>query len=190
MHREIWRSIDGFPGYDASNKGRVRSFKNFRGDITREYHILKPRMNPNGYHIVVLYDTRHRPHQIAVHRLIASTFIPVHDDSLVVDHLDGDKTNNNVSNLEWVTGRENSLRAYNSGLYEAAFRKTRRPLLVTNLRTGEEIYFESVNEAARRLGFSPSIISRAANLLCDKVGHYQIEFAENEERLLFNNYNF
>lgn len=185
---EIWRPIDGFDGYVVSSCGRVGSYKNSHGYITDDRHILKPRTNPNGYLMVVLYDDYRNPHQLSIHRLVAATFIPNDDESLVVDHLDGDKTNNIVSNLEWVTCRENSIRAFDAGLYEPIFEKTRRPIMVTDMRTGEQVYFRGINEAARELGFSPAIISRAANMLCEKVGYYTIEFAGREEKLLFNNY--
>lgn len=147
--------------------------------------LLRLRTNPNGYNIVTLYDDDHRGHQLSIHRLVAQTFKPVNDDHLVVDHLDGNKTNNTVDNLEWVTSAENSRRAFDAGLYEPIFGKTRRPILVTDLRTGEQSYYISVNDAARILGFSPSIISRAANGLCETVSHYTIEFAGPEERLLY-----
>lgn len=166
--------------------GRVASRKNYRGEVTDSSHILKPRVNPNGYHIVTLYDRNRKPHQIAVHRLVAEAFIPNANRILVIDHVDGNKTNNSVYNLEWVTSRENSIRAYNSGLYEPIFAKTRRPVIVTDLRNGDTTYFEGVNDAARHLRYSAAVISRVANLLQDKVGHYAVEFAGYEDRLLYN----
>lgn len=183
----MWKAIEGFYGYEVSDNGSVRSFKNYHGLITDTYHILKPRTNPNGYQIVTLYDDQGIPHQLSVHRLVAKAFLPNTNNYPVVEHLDDDKAHNAVENLEWVTYQENSIRACNAGLYEPIFRKTRRPVMVTDLRTGEQTYFEGVNEAARCLGYSPAIISRVANMNGDKVGHYTIEFAGAEERLLFGN---
>lgn len=181
---EVWRRIRGFPGYEVSSEGRVRSYKDSHGRVTNDWHLLKPIMN-NRYYRVVLFDKDHVPCTKTIHRLVAETFMPVQDESLVVDHVDCDKTNNSLSNLEWVTCRENSVRAFDAGLYESIFEVTRRPVLVTDLWTGEELYFEGINDAARQLGYSPSILSRAANMLCDRVGHYVIEFAGPEERLLY-----
>lgn len=147
-------------------------------------------MNPNGYRVVTLYNDVSGTKQLSVHRLVASAFMPNDDKTLVVDHVDGNKTNNSLSNLEWVTCRENSIRACRNGRYETIFEKTRRPIIATDIRTGEQFYFEGINEASRKLGFSPSIISRAANLLCDYVGYYRIEFAGREDRLLFDQKNY
>ena len=182
---EKWKRVDGFPEYKVSTEGNIRSYKDSHGRAKRLSHIIKARTNPNGYRIAVLYDDQHTPHQMSVHRLVAKAFIPDFDESLVVDHLDGDKSNNSLSNLELVTGRENSRRAVKNGLYEPIFEKTRRPVVVTDLRTGSQMYFRGVNDASRAIGYSSSIISRAANMEIDKVGHYFIEFAGPEERLLY-----
>lgn len=125
---------------------------------------------------------------MSIHRLVATAFIPTDDQSLFVDHLDGDKSNNCVDNLEWVTNKENSIRACNMGLYEPAFSATRRPIIVTDLRNGEQSYFSGVNDTARKLGFSPAIISRSANGLSEKFGHYSAEFAGFDDRLLYTYY--
>ena len=180
----MWRDIPGYPRYQVSSLGRVRSYA--RDSINPS--ILKPRLNPNGYQVVCLYGSSDKPAQISVHRLVATTFMPVHGQELLyVDHLDGCKTNNRLSNLEWVDAKENSIRAFNAGLYEPIFEQTRKPVVATDLRTGEEFYFRGINEAARSLGYSPSIICRAANMLAEKVGYYVIEFAGREDRLLYQN---
>jgi len=181
---EIWKDIRGFPGYKISSEGRVSSCKNFRGELTNKSHLLKPRTNPNGYKVVSLYNDK-KPSQLSVHRLVAQTFMSIDDDSLVVDHLDDDKTNNSVDNLEWVTSKENSIRACNNGLYEPAFIETRKPVIATDLWTGETIYFKSVNDAARTLKLSAAIISRTANMICERAGHYTFEFADRDDRLLY-----
>lgn len=185
---ELWKRILGFPGYEISTHGRVRGFKDFQGRITNVPHMIKPIINNNGYRKVVLYDQNAIPHQRSIHRLVATTFIPTDDQSLVVDHLDGNKGNNCVYNLEWVTSKENSLRACNMGLYEPAFAATRRPIIVTDLRNGDQLYYSGVNEAARKLGFSSSIISKNLNGLADKFGHYYAEFAGPDDQLLYTYY--
>jgi hypothetical protein len=185
---EIWKRIFGFPGYEVSTHGRIRSFKDFQGRLMGVPHMIKPIINNNGYRKVVLYDQNAVPHQKSIHRLVAMAFIPTDNRSLVVDHLDGDKSNNHVDNLEWVSNKENSIRAYNMGLYEPTFAATRRPIIVTDLRNGDQSYYSGVNEAARKLGFSSSIISRNINGLTEKFGYYSAELAGPDDRLLYTYY--
>lgn len=187
---ELWKNVDGYPGYQVSSMGRVRSCRDYHGKLRpHDYHMLKPRVNSNGYEIVVLYDAQHKPWQASVHRLVAMYFLPIDDLSLVVDHLDGDKQNNAATNLEWVTSRENSHRAYRAGLYENSYAITRRPVVFTDLRNGEETYFTSIHDAARKTGYSTSAISKAANVILERLGVYSVEFAGREDRLLYGRYN-
>lgn len=84
-------------------------------------HILKPEremsytLNNRGYLSVVV---RRKTHML--HRLVAQAFIPNPDDKPFVNHIDGDKTNNDVSNLEWVTAAENNAHARATGLHKQA----------------------------------------------------------------------
>lgn len=96
---EIWKDIDGYEGlYQVSNLGRVKSSKH---DI-----ILKTYSN-RGYHQVQLSKNNIKSNK-TIHRLVAQAFIPNPDNKPQVNHIDEDKTNNKVSNLEWVTAKENS----------------------------------------------------------------------------------
>ena len=96
---EIWRDIKGYEGYQVSNCGRVRS--SYKGG-----RILKPNIVRCGYSVVALYRDK-KQHYTTVHRLVALAFIPNPDNKPQVNHIDGDKTNNHVNNLEWVTAAEN-----------------------------------------------------------------------------------
>lgn len=108
-----WRPIEGYEGlYEVSNKGRVRSL-NYRH--TGEAKILRLCKNKDGYLCVHLSKNGTR-YAKQVHRLVASAFIPNIGDKPQVNHIDGDKTNNKVDNLEWVTGKENMQHAWNTGL--------------------------------------------------------------------------
>lgn len=99
MKEEVWVSIEGFNGkYSVSNRGRVRS--NSYGNI------LKPFDNGRGYKLVTLCkDNKH--YKRYVHRLVAQAFIPNPDDLPEVNFKDENKSNADVENLEWCTGKYN-----------------------------------------------------------------------------------
>lgn len=119
--REIWKEINGYEGlYLISNFGRVltlgRSVIGKDGKVRsykRKY--LSTPCNSSGYKTVCLFKNGERKHK-HVHRLVAEHFVEGYDEGLVVNHLDGDKLNNNATNLEWCTQKENNIHAYNTGL--------------------------------------------------------------------------
>ena len=107
---EIWRDIDGYKGlYQVSSWGRVRYLKNwFYDEITVfPQEPLRPEVTKKGYLRVDLYDSNGRRKHKKVHRLVANAFIPNPDGKPQVNHKDGNKENNSVTNLEWVTDKEN-----------------------------------------------------------------------------------
>lgn len=111
--QEIWKPIKDFEGlYEVSNMGNVRSL-NYR--CTGEIKILKLCKDKDGYMVVNLYKNK-KLYRKSVHRLVAATFIPNIDNKPQVNHIDGDKTNNRVSNLEWCTNSENQHHAWATGL--------------------------------------------------------------------------
>lgn len=97
--REQWKPIDGFPNYQVSNRGRVMNLETGK--------VLKNRSNNHGYPYVALPKGDGKPKNMLVHRLVATAFIPNPDNLAQVNHLDEDKTNNNVENLEWCTASQN-----------------------------------------------------------------------------------
>lgn len=100
------KPIVGFDGYLVTEDGRVFSNKSNR--------FLSPSLNENGYLYVSLWQ-ENKQHSFTVHRLVAQAYIPNPDDKPYVNHIDADRTNAHVSNLEWVTGSENTLHAYALG---------------------------------------------------------------------------
>lgn len=107
--QEEWKNIIGFEGlYDISNKSRVRSI--FRYKI-----ILKPILCKNGYLSYNLCKNNIQKKK-TIHRLIAIAFVPNPDNKPCINHIDGNKLNNNIDNLEWVTHKENIQHASNFGL--------------------------------------------------------------------------
>ena len=105
------------PGYEGayivSNKGNVISVprEQIRHGHTKPYPLsgktLIPQDNGHGYQVVTLRDGHRHTLQTTVHRLVALAFIPNPDNLPEVNHIDGDKSNNVVENLEWVTRDDN-----------------------------------------------------------------------------------
>lgn len=111
--QEIWKDIPNYEGYyQVSNLGRVRSNHNTR------YH--KPKILKNiprsGYVSVILCKNKSQKN-VFVHRLVAECFIPNPENKPCVNHIDGNKANPCVTNLEWCTQKENISHAIKSGLF-------------------------------------------------------------------------
>lgn len=104
---EIWREVSNNPNYRVSNSGRI-----MRVDTQHE---KVPRRDTNGYYTTDLYHNG-RAQKVRVHRVVAQEFIPNPDNKSDINHKDGNKNNNSVDNLEWVTKSENMLHAYRTGL--------------------------------------------------------------------------
>lgn len=95
-----WKLIEGFDGiYSVSNYGEVRN--------NRTGKLMKPRKNEKGYLRIGL-TTNGKQKCMRVHRLVAQAFIPNPENKPEVNHIDFNKENNCVNNLEWVTCKENS----------------------------------------------------------------------------------
>lgn len=102
MDEEEWRTIQSFPDYMVSNHGRVKSLKKGRELILSQCNHYK------GYKVVYLYKDKSIDFKCFVHRLVAETFIVNIDTKPFVNHIDCNKTNNVLTNLEWMTEQENS----------------------------------------------------------------------------------
>jgi hypothetical protein len=96
---ECWRSISGYINYQVSNIGRIRNAKTGR--------IKAVRQDKDGYLLVELCQDGTQK-GLRIHRLVAQEFLDNHEDKPNVDHIDGVRTNNCVSNLRWASTRENN----------------------------------------------------------------------------------
>jgi hypothetical protein len=125
MQKE-WKPIKGFENlYEISNFGEIKSFKkewkifNYKCNeyrtISKPERIMKPCTTKSGYKQVNLQKNK-KTYGKLVHRLVAEAFIENKNNKKCINHIDGDKLNNRVDNLEWCTYKENAKHAWENGL--------------------------------------------------------------------------
>lgn len=174
---ETWKDVKGFEGkYQISNYGNVRSVprkvKGTNGRIQNRKGVFKKsREDKDGYLTVNFYTEKgNRPKKI--HRLVAESFIPNKDHHKEVNHIDGDKTNNHVSNLEWTDRKGNIKHSVQSGLVLKGEKCPGAKL--TNQQADEirELYatkkYKQI-EIAEMYGITDGQISRIVNNLAYKT---------------------
>ena len=149
MENEIWKDVEGFEKYQISSYGRVRSYYN------NKEIILKPSKKNTRYYFVVLYNNN-IPKTSYLHRLVAENFIPNPDNKLTVNHLNGLKHDNQVTNLEWATPKENTKHGWKTGLMENTRKAVKKNIIKAYEARKIPIYskkldmqFESLTEAAK-----------------------------------------
>lgn len=150
---EIWKEIAGAKGFiEVSNEGRVRSL--LRGTP----RILKTQVDNKGYHRIRVTIEQIKM-SYRVHREVAKAFIDNPSNLPQVNHIDGNKDNNRVSNLEWVTNKENADHAIKNGLWDSVFEGSKRenesrkkPIIAYRINEDEypcTRYYGSIAEAER-----------------------------------------
>ena len=200
MSEEIWKDIPEYEGlYEASSHGRVRSKKGrvtYRTDFStgeelpivwKSNKILKPKLVEGSelhYYQVNLYKDKVQ-RTLYVHRIVAETFISNPNMYPEVNHIDGNKLNNKVNNLEWVTAKQNMGHAVKNGLFKNATQ-----IELVPLDGGESLFFNTMGEGNRYLGRNNSyLFSRIndhdfhiAKSRLDKK-EYIIKFKKSEENV-------
>lgn len=152
---EIWKDIDGFNGiYKISNTGKVKSLHQ------KKERILLPREN-KGY-LEVSLQLHSKTSYRMIHRLVAEAFIENTNNLPQVNHIDGDKRNNCVENLEWVTPSENMLHSFrtlgrkspNLGKFGAKNHRSRPVICIES-----NVIYSGLREAERETGINSAEIS-------------------------------
>lgn len=126
----LWKRIIGYEdSYEINNKGEICSLERYvnnkNGKRLIKSKLLKPFLTNSGY-IGYTLKNKNKSKSVHLHRLLAEYFIDNPNNLPEVNHIDGDKLNNKLSNLEWVNKSENSLHAYKLGLKKSNFKPTEK----------------------------------------------------------------
>ena len=164
---EEWRTIRHFPNYQVSNFGSIRSLTHLDSmNRIRQGKIKKLKKHKNGYLVVALnHDT-----QLLVHRIVAQEFIGIPHEGYEVNHKDGNKQNNVVTNLEWVTKSQNQRHRYNvlkamPSRQLCGFDRYRDKRKMVRKKVSQELLDSdlTLQEVKKLTGVSISTISRMRN---------------------------
>lgn len=169
MALEIWENVQGYEGlYLISNLGRLLSAP--RNGTKLYWHMIAPHYV--GGYIQYALSKHNRIKEFKAHRLVAEAFLPNPGNKREVNHIDGNKHNNSVDNLEWATTSENQTHSFwvlKNGL---------RPVKQLSKDGGLIKIWESIKEAGEELHICTGDISRAASNKRHTAGGYKWQFAE------------
>lgn len=168
LRNEVWKNIEGFPNYKISNLGNIKSFtrKKFGNNLV-------PQPMRKGYLQVLLYKDG-KPYPRKVHRLVAIAFIPNDNNLPQVNHIDGDKTNNCIDNLEWCDNSYNQIHAYKNGLEKPRFQSKVKQYSLDGIFIKQ---FEYIKDAAKELNIDDSSISACCRKKRKTAGGYIWKYA-------------
>jgi hypothetical protein len=161
-------------GYEVSDTGLVRS-------VGKNKHekILKPMLNKKGYEVVYLSDPAKEGYKttMLVHRLVAQTYLLNPEDKPQINHKDGNKQNNFVENLEWVTNLENHMHKLEHSLYPESHLPKRVGKFTLDGQLLET--FDSIYAAGKSIGKNQYAVSRVVNGLRKSAGGFVWQYVEN-----------
>lgn len=155
------KQIKGYDNYYITKDGNIWNGKKY----------LSKFVDNVGYYQVILYIKGKRNY-IRIHRLVAQYFVPNTYNKKQVNHIDGNKLNNNFDNLEWVTNKENTQHGYDTGLYR---NKKRNHSVIVSTKTGEVVgIFPSIRSLCEELGLNRKTVT--AILKKEKSNNYNYLF--------------
>lgn len=195
MENEVWKDIFGYKGlYQVSNLGRVKSLeKKIIDALGREYvlskKILTIKKHPKGYCFIILSKNNAKK-SFLIHRLVGFCFIPNPECKSQINHLNGNRSDNRLENLNWATNSENNLHAYKY-LGRKAPRNTlgkfgklhhrSKPVIQMDLQGNFIKEYECGLQVERELGYLKCVISGACNKRTKTAYGYKWKFKEDVE---------
>lgn len=165
---EKWQTIIGYENYQISNLGRVKSAK--RGTIR------KLQTDKNGYKFIVLRkNNKHK--LLLIHRLVATAFLPNPHNYLFINHLDENKSNNSVENLQWCSFSYNiNYGTRNQRIAESKY----KPVIKYSVNGEYLTEYKSIKHAADENGIKRSVISGCCRNIYKTGGGYKWGYKKTE----------
>lgn len=193
--QEIWKPVNGFENlYEISNKGNLKALEkswmaiNYKSKtyhkITFREKMIKPSISKCGYKQVILCKNN-KTYGKTIHKLVAEAFIPNIENKKCVNHIDGNKLNNNVNNLEWCTHKENSKHSWENGL-EKSYLKGKKGKLHNTSKSVNQYdkdgnfirNWDCISDIKRELNIDSGRISKCCKhyKYCNTAGGYIWEY--------------
>jgi hypothetical protein len=184
--KEIWKYIENFYGYyEVSNRGRIRSVDRyvdhrFGYSQLRKGKMKKITLDKDGYGLLHLYKNN-KNHTRKAHRLVLQAFVPNPENKPQVNHINGNKLDNRVENLEWCTDKENKIHAFATGLRN--HNSIKKKVLMSSKDNEPLLIFDSITEASRETGINlGNICSCCKGKIYKTVGGYKWSYYKGESK--------
>ena len=158
---EVWKDIKGYEGYQVSNVGRIRThnkttYTEKHGVRHWQNRVLSQKTAKDKAMRVELWKDG-KPNTVLVHRIVALTFLGEPPElNMTVNHIDGNRKNNRVENLEWLSLADNIRHGFRTGLYSSTF----KPITLID-ENNNEFKFVSLSEGNKFLGRTNSYLTTA-----------------------------
>ena len=171
--KEIWKDIKGYEGlYQVSNLGNVKKIKNKKYNINKK-EVEEKEINKYisigkhklGYKNVKLTDKNGIRKNLFLHRIIAEAFVENPNNFNIINHKDGDKSNNNINNLEWTTQKDNVNHAWKNGLCE----NVRKVCAINGKRKSKKIIQKNKNGEVIKVWNSAMDIERELGIIHNNI---------------------
>lgn len=189
---ELWKDIKGYEGiYQVSNLGNIRSLeritifesenqhKKYKANRQIKCKIKKPTVNKCGYYQTVLYK-KGRKRNVLVHRIVAETFLPNLNNKPTINHIDGNKLNNKLDNLEWATYTEQLIHVNHilgkKSIISKQCREKRAEQLRKKVKRSDGKIYNSIREASKDSNVHSGNIVRCCKGILNKTGGYSWEY--------------